>query len=108
MHGILNQCLKCEWSLTCLLCFASQLCPACAQLNWNKRVATADLKGYIALVTGGRVKIGYSHTLAPAHLCRHRHTHPFTDSNPSRPHVRRVWRASGLRLPSYCSVLALR
>jgi hypothetical protein len=36
------------------------LCPACAQLNWNKRVATADLKGYIALVTGGRVKIGYS------------------------------------------------
>jgi NAD(P)-dependent dehydrogenase (short-subunit alcohol dehydrogenase family) len=34
------------------------MCPACADMNWLKRTATADLKGRVALVTGARVKIG--------------------------------------------------
>jgi NAD(P)-dependent dehydrogenase (short-subunit alcohol dehydrogenase family) len=35
------------------------MCPPCAQLNYDKREQTADLRGRVALVTGGRVKIGY-------------------------------------------------
>jgi NAD(P)-dependent dehydrogenase (short-subunit alcohol dehydrogenase family) len=39
--------------------FYDQLCPACAALNYRKRSETADLSGRVALLTGGRVKIGY-------------------------------------------------
>jgi len=39
--------------------FYDQMCPPCAELNWQKRNATADLRGRVALVTGARVKIGY-------------------------------------------------
>jgi NAD(P)-dependent dehydrogenase (short-subunit alcohol dehydrogenase family) len=39
--------------------FYDQLCPACADFNYGKRTETADLTGRIALLTGGRVKIGY-------------------------------------------------
>jgi len=53
---------------TCYVCkvdfhelhgFYDQMCPECAELNWKKRNQTADLRGRVALVTGGRVKIGY-------------------------------------------------
>ena len=36
-----------------------ELCPACADFNYAKRTETADLAGRVALITGGRVKIGY-------------------------------------------------
>ncbi len=39
--------------------FYDQLCPACAELNFRKRTESADLRGRVALLTGGRVKIGY-------------------------------------------------
>jgi NAD(P)-dependent dehydrogenase (short-subunit alcohol dehydrogenase family) len=39
--------------------FYDQLCPACAEFNYAKRTETADLSGRVALLTGGRVKIGY-------------------------------------------------
>jgi NAD(P)-dependent dehydrogenase (short-subunit alcohol dehydrogenase family) len=39
--------------------FYDQLCPSCGDENWHKRHQTADLRGRVALVTGGRVKIGY-------------------------------------------------
>jgi NAD(P)-dependent dehydrogenase (short-subunit alcohol dehydrogenase family) len=39
--------------------FYDQMCRPCAELNYRKRDQTADLRGRIALVTGGRVKIGY-------------------------------------------------
>jgi NAD(P)-dependent dehydrogenase (short-subunit alcohol dehydrogenase family) len=39
--------------------FYDQLCPECADLNFRKRTETADLSGRVALLTGGRVKIGY-------------------------------------------------
>jgi NAD(P)-dependent dehydrogenase (short-subunit alcohol dehydrogenase family) len=35
------------------------LCPDCAALNFRKRHSTARLDGWVALVTGGRVKIGF-------------------------------------------------
>ncbi len=39
--------------------FYDQLCPACAAFNFEKRTESADLRGRVALLTGGRVKIGY-------------------------------------------------
>ncbi len=39
--------------------FYDQMCPPCAELNWQKRSQTADLRGRVVLVTGARVKIGY-------------------------------------------------
>jgi len=39
--------------------FYDQLCPRCAELGWEKRHQTADLRGRVALITGARVKIGY-------------------------------------------------
>ena len=35
------------------------MCPPCAEFNFNKRTELADLHGRVALLTGGRVKIGY-------------------------------------------------
>jgi NAD(P)-dependent dehydrogenase (short-subunit alcohol dehydrogenase family) len=39
--------------------FYDQLCPPCAAFNYSKRSELADLSGTVALLTGGRVKIGY-------------------------------------------------
>jgi NAD(P)-dependent dehydrogenase (short-subunit alcohol dehydrogenase family) len=39
--------------------FYDQLCPECAEFNFAKRTETADLSGRVAVLTGGRVKIGY-------------------------------------------------
>ena len=39
--------------------FYDQLCSACGDFNYGKRTETADLTGRVALLTGGRVKIGY-------------------------------------------------
>ncbi|OGQ26730.1 MAG: oxidoreductase [Deltaproteobacteria bacterium RBG_16_71_12] len=43
--------------------FYDQLCPPCGELNFEKRTATADLRGRVALVTGARVKIGFQAAL---------------------------------------------
>ncbi|MFK7737760.1 MAG: SDR family NAD(P)-dependent oxidoreductase [Pirellulaceae bacterium] len=39
------------------------MCPSCAEFNWQKRNQSADLTGRYALVTGGRVKIGFETAL---------------------------------------------
>ena len=52
-------CYVCKSHFHDLHHFYDQMCPACAELNWNKRQQTADLRGRVALVTGARVKIGY-------------------------------------------------
>jgi NAD(P)-dependent dehydrogenase (short-subunit alcohol dehydrogenase family) len=39
--------------------FYDQMCPTCGDFNFAKRTETADLRGRVALLTGGRVKIGY-------------------------------------------------
>eukprot|EP00615_Pteridomonas_danica_P012271 CAMPEP_0114362052 /NCGR_PEP_ID=MMETSP0101-20121206/25304_1 /TAXON_ID=38822 ORGANISM="Pteridomonas danica, Strain PT" /NCGR_SAMPLE_ID=MMETSP0101 /ASSEMBLY_ACC=CAM_ASM_000211 /LENGTH=579 /DNA_ID=CAMNT_0001507555 /DNA_START=1 /DNA_END=1736 /DNA_ORIENTATION=- len=39
--------------------FYDQLCPLCGDINYSKRIQTVNLNGKFALVTGGRVKIGY-------------------------------------------------
>ena len=39
--------------------FYDQMCLPCGDFNFAKRAETADLHGRVALLTGGRVKIGY-------------------------------------------------
>jgi NAD(P)-dependent dehydrogenase (short-subunit alcohol dehydrogenase family) len=52
-------CYVCKTEFHELHHFYDQMCAPCAELNWRKREQTADLRGRVALVTGGRVKIGY-------------------------------------------------
>jgi NAD(P)-dependent dehydrogenase (short-subunit alcohol dehydrogenase family) len=52
-------CYVCKEPYTLIHHFYDQLCPPCAALNFAKRTELADLNGRVALVTGGRVKIGY-------------------------------------------------
>ena len=52
-------CYICKQKYSAVHHFYDQLCPPCAELNLAKRGELADLRGRVALVTGGRVKIGY-------------------------------------------------
>jgi NAD(P)-dependent dehydrogenase (short-subunit alcohol dehydrogenase family) len=52
-------CYVCKTEFHELHHFYDQMCRSCAELNYHKRDQTADLRGRVALVTGGRVKIGY-------------------------------------------------
>jgi NAD(P)-dependent dehydrogenase (short-subunit alcohol dehydrogenase family) len=54
-----QNCYVCKKDYSQIHHFYDQLCPTCAELNWFKRTETADLRGRVALLTGGRVKIGY-------------------------------------------------
>ena len=54
-----QNCYICKQNYTTVHSFYDQLCPACGELNFRKRSQTADLRGRVALLTGGRVKIGY-------------------------------------------------
>jgi NAD(P)-dependent dehydrogenase (short-subunit alcohol dehydrogenase family) len=55
----LQHCYVCKQKYTEIHHFYDQLCPGCAALNFAKRTEVADLRGRVALLTGGRVKIGY-------------------------------------------------
>ena len=67
-----QHCYVCKQKFTTVHHFYDQMCPPCAELNFNKRTELADLRGRVALLTGGRVKIGYQAGLkllrAGAHL----------------------------------------
>ena len=52
-------CYVCKEQYTELHHHYDSMCQACADINWLKRNATADLSGRVALVTGSRVKIGF-------------------------------------------------
>jgi NAD(P)-dependent dehydrogenase (short-subunit alcohol dehydrogenase family) len=54
-----QNCYICKQDYAQIHHFYDQLCPACAELNFRKRTESADLRGRVALLTGGRVKIGY-------------------------------------------------
>ncbi|MDB6163319.1 MAG: putative oxidoreductase oxidoreductase protein [Xanthomonadaceae bacterium] len=55
----LRHCYVCKQKYTRIHHFYDQLCPACAEFNFAKRTELCDLTGRVALLTGGRVKIGY-------------------------------------------------
>ncbi|MDB5385533.1 MAG: short chain dehydrogenase/reductase family oxidoreductase [Planctomycetaceae bacterium] len=58
-----RQCYVCKQHFTTLHAFYHLLCPLCSELNWTKRQQRADLTGRRALVTGGRIKIGFQTVL---------------------------------------------
>ncbi|MGI4791323.1 MAG: SDR family NAD(P)-dependent oxidoreductase [Janthinobacterium lividum] len=63
---ILNQpecCYVCKKDYTEVHFFYHLLCPDCADFNYRMREARADLTGRTALITGGRVKIGFQTVL---------------------------------------------
>jgi NAD(P)-dependent dehydrogenase (short-subunit alcohol dehydrogenase family) len=57
--GEAQNCYICKRDYSVIHHFYDQLCPPCAELNFKKRSELADLTGRVALLTGGRVKIGY-------------------------------------------------
>jgi NAD(P)-dependent dehydrogenase (short-subunit alcohol dehydrogenase family) len=67
-----QHCYVCKQKYSRIHHFYDQLCPECAEFNFRKRSQSADLRGRVALLTGGRVKIGYQAGLkllrAGAHL----------------------------------------
>jgi NAD(P)-dependent dehydrogenase (short-subunit alcohol dehydrogenase family) len=54
-----RSCYICKGKYAEIHHFYDQLCSSCAALNLAKRTELADLRGRVALLTGGRVKIGY-------------------------------------------------
>jgi len=54
-----QHCYICKQKFTTVHHFYDQMCSACAEFNLRKRTELADLRGRVALLTGGRVKIGY-------------------------------------------------
>ena len=54
-----RSCYTCKVRFQKLHPFYDQLCPQCAQLNFDKRNFTCDLSNRVAIVTGSRVKIGF-------------------------------------------------
>ncbi|HEV8176084.1 MAG TPA: oxidoreductase, partial [Gemmatimonadales bacterium] len=67
-----QHCYVCKQKYTSVHHFYDQMCPPCAGYNFTKRTELADLRGRVALLTGGRIKIGYQAGLkllrAGAHL----------------------------------------
>jgi NAD(P)-dependent dehydrogenase (short-subunit alcohol dehydrogenase family) len=58
-----RNCYVCKRDFTELHFFYDCMCPACAAHNYQKRGQTARLDGRVALITGGRIKIGYHTSL---------------------------------------------
>ena len=54
-----RHCYVCKNHFTTLHHFYDQMCGECGDFNFRKRTELADLSGRVALLTGGRVKIGY-------------------------------------------------
>ena len=99
-----SHCYVCKQKYAVVHHFYDQLCPPCAELNFRKRTELADLRGRVALLTGGRVKIGYQTGLkllrAGAHLDRH---HAFSRATPPAATPRSPISPSGAT-GSRCSV----
>ncbi len=54
-----QHCYICKQKFTAIHHFYDQMCGPCGDFNFAKRTELADLRGRTALLTGGRVKIGY-------------------------------------------------
>lgn len=58
-----RNCYICKQDYRDVHFFYDSLCPDCAQFNWTRRKQAVDLFGRYALLTGGRVKIGFEAAL---------------------------------------------
>ncbi len=61
--NVAESCYICKTHYTEVHFFYHLLCPECAEFNYRMRNLHADLTGRTALVTGGRVKIGFQAVL---------------------------------------------
>ena len=57
------RCYMCRRPYTQAHASNAALCESCGTLNVSKRAARADLRGRVAVITGGRIKIGYAMSL---------------------------------------------
>jgi NAD(P)-dependent dehydrogenase (short-subunit alcohol dehydrogenase family) len=57
--NVCRVCYVCKAPYSRIHVFYDQLCPGCAEENFTARTELTDLRGRVALLTGGRVKIGY-------------------------------------------------
>lgn len=58
-----QNCYICKQEYSKLHFFYDSMCEKCATLNYAKRFQSASLVGRVALITGGRLKIGYQSAL---------------------------------------------
>lgn len=58
-----RNCYVCKADFLELHHFYDQMCPVCAEFNYQKRFQTAPLDGQVAVITGSRLKIGYQSTM---------------------------------------------
>lgn len=58
-----KNCYCCNQSYKLAHSFYTRLCPECAEENYEKRFQNIDLKGRNAILTGGRVKVGFATAL---------------------------------------------
>jgi NAD(P)-dependent dehydrogenase (short-subunit alcohol dehydrogenase family) len=58
-----KRCYVCHQGFTQVHFFYDSLCPDCSELSHRKRNQSADLTGRVALLTGGRIKIGHQTAL---------------------------------------------
>ena len=56
---VARSCYICKRDYEWIHFFYDALCPDCAEFNWERRQRTVDLPGRYAVLTGGRVKIGF-------------------------------------------------
>lgn len=54
-----KKCYICKVHYSEVHFFYHSLCPNCADFNYKKRSVSSDLSNRVALITGGRIKIGY-------------------------------------------------
>ena len=88
-----QHCYVCKQKYTTLHDFYDQLCPSCAALNVTKRTERADLRGRVALLTGGRV-VGYQAGLGSFDRA------PASSSRPAFPGTERCATRRNPTLPS--------
>jgi NAD(P)-dependent dehydrogenase (short-subunit alcohol dehydrogenase family) len=58
-----RRCYVCKAAFQSMHFFYDYLCSGCAEINYAKRSQTANVRGSVAVVTGGRIKIGYHASL---------------------------------------------
>ncbi len=63
VRGKSKSCYCCGTAYRKVHFFYHSLCPQCAEFNYAKRFQRVDLSGRYALVTGGRIKIGFQTAL---------------------------------------------
>ena len=55
----IKACYVCRRSIHTQHNHYTHMCMLCGHINWHKRIATKKMKGVNAVVTGGRIKIGF-------------------------------------------------